>query len=276
MGTLTPSSAATTTPRSTNIDQYPWSFGPEIHDLTREAVRLRYRLMPYIYSAFVRATETGEPVQRPLVLDFQGDPNVVDLDDEYLFGRDLLVAPVTEQGQSTRSVYLPEGDWYDWHTGELHPGGQRITVDTPLERIPLFARAGSAIPMWTEAPASTDGYRPETVELHVFEPVVDGRWESRLVEDDGLTVVEGAPERLTTTVTVARAAGEVTVDHETTGRGMPATRAPASRSCTTPRLTGRRGAAAPNGIRPHRVCRSVPLARPLSGRPPERKTGEHG
>ena len=95
---------------------------------------------------------------------------------------------MTEQGQTSRTVYLPAGDWYDWHTGELHPGGQRITVETPLERIPLFARAGAAIPMWAEAPASTDGYRPESVELHVFDPVVDGRWESVLVEDDGLTV----------------------------------------------------------------------------------------
>jgi alpha-glucosidase len=221
MGVLTP--FCRNHSETNNIDQYPWSFGPEIHDLAREAVRLRYRLMPYIYSAFVRATETGEPVQRPLVLDHQYDPNVVDLDDQYLFGRDLLVAPVTEQGQTSRTVYLPEGDWYDWHTGELHPGGQRITVETPFERIPLFARAGAAIPMWAEAPMSTDGYRPESVELHVFDPVVDGRWESVLVEDDGLTVAGGESagdaERLTTTVVVERAAGEVTVAHETAGPG---------------------------------------------------------
>jgi alpha-glucosidase len=221
MGVLTP--FCRNHSETNNVDQYPWSFGPEIHDLAREAVRLRYRLMPYIYSAFVRASETGEPVQRPLVLDYQGDPQVVDLDDQYLFGRDLLVAPVTEQGQTSRTVYLPEGDWYDWHTGELHPGGQRITVETPLERLPLYARAGAAIPMWTEAPASTDGYRPETVELHVFDPVVDGRWESVLVEDDGLTVSRDEPgvepERLTTTVVVTRSGGEVTVEHDTSGPG---------------------------------------------------------
>ena len=128
-----------------------------------------------------------------------------------------------EQGQTSRTVYLPAGDWYDWHTGELHPGGQRITVETPLERFPLYARAGAAIPMWTEAPASTDGYRPETVELHVFDPVVDGRWESVLVEDDGLTVSRDEPgvepERLTTTIVVTRSGGEVTVEHDTSGPG---------------------------------------------------------
>ena len=158
-------------------------------------------------------------MQRPLVLDYQDDPAVVDIDDQYLFGRDLLVAPVTEQGMTSRTVYLPAGDWHDWHTGEVHAGGQRITVETPLERIPLFVRAGAAIPMWAEAPASTDGYRPETIELHVFEPFVDGRWESLLVEDDGLTVAEGEPERLTTTVVVTREAGQVSVEHATSGAG---------------------------------------------------------
>lgn len=201
------------------IEQYPWSFGDEIHGLAREAVRLRYRLMPYLYTAFVRASETGEPVQRPLVFDHQSDPQVVDVDDQYLLGRDLLVAPVTESGMTSRSVYLPEGDWYDWHTGERHTGRQRITVPTPRERIPLFARAGATIPMWTQAPPSTDGYRPEVVELHVFDPVTDGRWESLLVEDDGLTVTDGEPERLTTTVVVSRSGGEVSVGHETSGPG---------------------------------------------------------
>ena len=85
--------------------------------------RLRYRLLPYLYAAFVRAAETGAPVQRPLVFDHQHDPAVRDIDDEYLLGPDLLVAPVLEPGQTARQVYLPAGDWYDWHTGERHAGG---------------------------------------------------------------------------------------------------------------------------------------------------------
>ena len=214
MGALTP--FCRNHSETDNIDQYPWSFGEEVHARAREAVRLRYRLMPYVYSAFVRASQTGEPVQRPLVLDYQDDPAVVDLDDQYLFGRDLLVAPVYEAGTTSRTVYLPEGHWYDWYTGELHEGRQTITVDTPLDKIPLFARAGAAIPMWEEAPASTDGYAPETIELHVFEPVTDGAWESTLVEDDGLTSGDGVPQ-LVTTVTVARSRGVTTVAHDTTG-----------------------------------------------------------
>ena len=79
-----------------NVDQYAWTWGDAVLDLVREAIELRYRLLPYIYAAFVRASETGEPVQRPLVFDHQHDAVVRDLDDQYLFGRDLLVAPVTE------------------------------------------------------------------------------------------------------------------------------------------------------------------------------------
>ena len=91
-----------------NVDQYAWSWGDVVQAIVREALRLRYRLMPYIYAAFLAASETGAPVQRPLVFDHQDDPMVRDLDDEYLFGRDLLVAPVLEPGQTSRQVYLPD------------------------------------------------------------------------------------------------------------------------------------------------------------------------
>ena len=83
-----------------------------------------------------------------------------DLDDEYLFGRDLLVAPVLQAGQTSRQVYLPEGDWYDWHSGERFSGRSFIQVPTPMEQIPVFARGGAVVPLWPEAPDSTDGYHP--------------------------------------------------------------------------------------------------------------------
>ncbi|MEO7752068.1 MAG: glycoside hydrolase family 31 protein [Terracoccus sp.] len=221
-GTLTPfcrNHAETGT-----IEQYPWSFGPEIEDGVREALELRYRLLPYLYTAFVRASETGEPVQRPLVFDHQDDPETIAADDAFLLGRDLLVAPVTEEGATSRRVYLPEGHWYDWHTGELHEGRRHLDVPVTLDRIPIFARAGAAIPLWPEAPASTDGYFPETIELHVFDPVVDGEWESRLVEDDGLTVESAAGARLETAIAVRRSGGEVAVDTQTSGDGYAAHR----------------------------------------------------
>ncbi len=204
-----------------NVDQYAWAFGPVVQDIVREAIRLRYRLMPYIYSAFVRASVTGEPVQRPLVFDHQYDGTVRDLDDQYLFGTDLLVAPVTAPGTTSRQVYLPEGDWYDWHCDEALPGRSFVLAATPMDRIPIYARGGAVIPMWVQAPASTDGYHPEAIELHVFVPRSDGQHTSRLVEDDGLTTasVQGAAWR--TTFSLLRDGSSVTLRADVEGQGYP-------------------------------------------------------
>ena len=174
---------------------------------------------PYIYAAFARAAETGAPVQRPLVFDHQDDPLVRDLDDEYLFGDDLLVAPVVEAGTSSRRVYLPAGNWYDWHTGEQYTGRRFLEADTPLERIPLYARGGAVIPMWPQAPATTAGHHPEVIELHVFVPAGDGSHESLLVEDDGLT--DGGAQ-LRTALTLTRSGDRLALRAETTGERHPA------------------------------------------------------
>ena len=121
------------------IDQYAWSFGEVVEDLVRDAIRLRYRLLPYIYTTFVTASETGAPVQRPLVFDHQHDHTARDLDDQYMFGPDLLVAPVLKPGVTARHVYLPEGTWYDWHTDEVVVGprlrdGRRLVGTHPSLR----------------------------------------------------------------------------------------------------------------------------------------------
>jgi alpha-glucosidase len=166
-----------------DVDQYAWAWGEAVLTEARRAIELRYRLLPYIYSAFVTATETGAPVQRPLVFDHQYDAAVRDIDDEYLFGPDLLVAPVYEPRTTARQVYLPAGDWYDWHTGERFSGPCFVVAPTPMDRIPLYARAGAVIGMWPSAPPST-AERPDTIELHAFA----GTGTSFLQEDDGLTL----------------------------------------------------------------------------------------
>ncbi|MGZ6640628.1 MAG: glycoside hydrolase family 31 protein [Solirubrobacteraceae bacterium] len=202
-------------------DQYAWSWGDAVRDLAREAIRLRYRLLPYIYAAFMRAAETGAPVQRPLVFDHQHDATVRDIDDEYLLGPDLLVAPVLASGQTARQVYLPAGDWYDWHTGELLGGGRFVLAPTPMERIPLYARGGAVIPMWPQAPASTAGHHAREVELHLFVPEADGTHRSLLHEDDGLTTatLEGAHRR--TTFELTRRGHTVALRAEVEGDGYP-------------------------------------------------------
>ena len=204
-----------------NVDQYAWAFGEVVQDLVRTAIKLRYRLLPYIYAAFLRASETGAPVQRPLVFDSQYDATVRDIDDQYLFGPDLLVAPVTEAGQTARQVYLPAGTWYDWHTLEALTGKRFVRVDTPLDRIPIYARGGAVIPMWTEAPPSTSGYHPTAVELHVFIPGADGSHPSFLQEDDGLTFAALTGGRFRTTFTLVRAENQVSITATVSGDGYP-------------------------------------------------------
>jgi alpha-glucosidase len=204
-----------------NVDQYAWAFGEVVQRLVTDAIRLRYRLMPYLYSAFVRTAQTGEPVQRPLVFDHQYDRTVRDLDDQYLFGADLLVAPVTESGATARQVYLPEGDWYDWHSGDRHDGRQFLLVPTPMDRIPIYARGGAVVPMWVEAPPSTSGYHPAVVELHAFVPASDGVHTSLLAEDDGLTFAADQGACLRTTLTLTRSGSTVTLVADTTGDGYP-------------------------------------------------------
>ena len=203
------------------VDQYAWAWGDAVRDAVRDAVQLRYRLMPYLYAAFLRAAETGAPVQRPLVFDHQYDPVVRSLDDEFLLGADLLVAPVLAPGTTSRQVYLPAGTWFDWHTDEALAGSRWVVAPTPMDRIPLYARGGAVVPMWPTAPASTAGHHPEAVELHVFVPGTDGTWTSLLQEDDGLTTAAARGARVRTTCTVTRSGDRVELRAEVDGDGYP-------------------------------------------------------
>jgi alpha-glucosidase len=202
-----------------NVDQYAWAWGDVVLGLVRDAIRLRYRLLPYIYAAFLRAAETGAPVQRPLVFDFQYDAAVRDIDDEYLFGPDLLIAPAVAAGQTARQVYLPAGDWYDWHTGSFVGGSRYLLTATPMDRIPIYARGGAVIPMWPEAPPSTAGYHPRAIELHLFVPASDGTWESLLQEDDGVSTAALAGARIRTRLSVARRGSAVSLQASVEGDG---------------------------------------------------------
>jgi len=204
-----------------NVDQYAWAWGDVIQDHIRAAVKLRYRLLPYLYACFLTASETGAPVQRPLVFDHQYDPTVRDIDDQFLLGVDLLVAPVVEPGMTERQVYLPAGDWYDWHSDELLSGRTFLVAETPMERIPVYARAGSVIPMWQEAPPSSDGYHPTAIELHLFVPASDGHYHSMLQEDDGLTFAALDGACLRTTFDVERSGDQLSVRAEVSGNGYP-------------------------------------------------------
>jgi alpha-glucosidase len=127
-------------------NQEPWSYGNRLTDINRRSIELRYRLMPYLYDAFHESAQTGLPVMRPLLLDYPEDSKAVEQNEEFLFGDDLLVAPVTKQGEWKWKVYLPKGAWYDYWTDHRTDGPAEVTVDAPLGRIPIFVRGGAIIP----------------------------------------------------------------------------------------------------------------------------------
>ena len=125
-----------------------WSYGKQAEPILVKYLRLRYELMPYLYSLAHTTHENGAPFMRGLFMDFGNDPKVAGIGDEYMFGPAILVAPVVEQGRVTRAVYLPAGtDWYNYWTNERLHGGQTVNVAAPIDVIPLFIRAGSILPL---------------------------------------------------------------------------------------------------------------------------------
>jgi alpha-glucosidase len=125
----------------------PWVFGEQVENICREYINLRYQLLPYIYTLFWQAATTGAPILRPLVYDYPNDSKTYTLSDQVLLGSSIMAAPILRPGIEYRAVYLPEGSWYDWWTGELYQGPTHILAHAPLERMPLYVRGGGIIPM---------------------------------------------------------------------------------------------------------------------------------
>lgn len=125
----------------------PWEYGEEFTRINRATIELRYQFLPYLYTLFQNHEQTGQPILRPLWFEYPKDYKTYLLEDEYLVGRDLLVAPVLNDGQRKRGVYFPVGDdWRDWFTGEIYKGGTWAEINAPLDKLPIFARVGAVIP----------------------------------------------------------------------------------------------------------------------------------
>jgi alpha-D-xyloside xylohydrolase len=126
-------------------DNEVWSFGEDNYEILTKYLFIRERLRPYIRACMKAASETGAPVMRPLFFDFPEDSDSWNVEDAYMFGPDILVAPVMEEGARTRTVYLPAGAvWTDAYTKKTYEGGQTVTVPAPLDVIPVFLRDGAA------------------------------------------------------------------------------------------------------------------------------------
>ena len=168
----------------TNNQNELWSYGQQAQEILTLYDRLHYRLLPYTYTLAARTTLESYTPMRALAFDFSDDSKTLDINDEFMMGPSMLVAPVTDAGAVDRSVYLPANvDWYDFWTGAKVEGGKRVTKLTPLSIMPLYIRAGSILPMGPEVQYAAE--KPNApVELRIY-PGHDGVL--RLYEDDGKT-----------------------------------------------------------------------------------------
>ena len=185
----------------------PWMY-PAYTCYIRSALKLRYELMPYLYSLLHEASKTGAPFMRPLLYEFQEDQNVYEESFDYLCGPFLLVANVLEKGAVKRSIYLPAGTyWREWGSWVLYKGGHVVEVEAPLDKIPLFVRAGSIIPMTEEI----TNLRTQQIEKihYLLEPGCEGYF--TLYEDDGESESYRQGAYLTTEITIKPAEQTVVV-----------------------------------------------------------------
>jgi alpha-D-xyloside xylohydrolase len=160
-----------------------WSYGKQAEPILEKYLRLRYELLPYTYSQAYKSYLTGAPYMRALFMDFPEDEKVADIGDEYMYGPAFLVAPVTEQGAISRTVYLPAGaDWYNYWTNERVHGGQSIEVSAPIDVLPLFVKAGSIVPTGEQIDSTAQQQKIQKVKVYA-----GANAEFTLYDDDGLT-----------------------------------------------------------------------------------------
>jgi alpha-glucosidase len=186
-------------------DQEPWRFGKYYEDIIRKYLKLRYALLPFLYTTLEEAHRSGIPPFRPLLLNYQDDTNTYNLDDQFMIGDDLLVAPIVKPDLTHRRVYLPAGTWYDYWTNKKYTGGTMISVDAPLDVVPMFVRGGAIIPVGPSL--NYVGEKPvDPVTFNIY-PDDTGSAAAKLYEDDGLSPAYKAGAFRRTTVSARRGAG---------------------------------------------------------------------
>jgi alpha-glucosidase (family GH31 glycosyl hydrolase) len=171
-------------PAAIDDSRLPWSHGPQAEENFRRMADLRYRLMPYLYGLAREAYLTGVPMVRPMMLEFPAEPSLRKIDDQYMLGGALLVAPVLESGARSRRVRFPPGEWHDFWSGASHRGPDDIVCPAPLDRLPLFARGGALLPMGPAHASIPDAHVFNDLSIHAWPPYVG---EVSVYDDDGRT-----------------------------------------------------------------------------------------
>lgn len=160
--------------------QEPFAFDQKVEDMIRRLIETRYRLLPYLQNLFWENRRTGAPVMRPLLWHYPNDEFAAEVDDQFMFGADMLVAPILSRGKTARTVYLPEGNWHPFTGGEPLPGNQTHIVQWPLGSAPAFVREGAIIP-GVDAMQHTGEFESKAITFYVYGDTASGVY----IEDDG-------------------------------------------------------------------------------------------
>lgn len=177
----------------------PWNFLPKTQEIVRDYLELRYRLIAYLYSEAQVAIGGGLPMLRHLVIDFQDDPTVYNIEDQFMCGRNILVAPILTKN-NVRSVYLPEGFWYDFWSGERLKGKQWINLKVGLKTIPVYVREGTALPLLKVA-QSTDDLSYDNMTIQIY-PDEEGKASYDILDKDKHFEITASVEKTAAKITV--------------------------------------------------------------------------
>jgi oligosaccharide 4-alpha-D-glucosyltransferase len=163
----------------------PIFYDPYTRQVVREAVRLRYQFLPYNYTLAYENSMEGKPLARPLWFHYPNDSLAGDIDDSYLWGRDVLVAPIFEAGQTERDIYLPEGSWVDFWHEQVYTGGQTHSLAVSQEKMPLLIREGAFLPLQSKDVMHSGELDELDLDLHYYVPQSSQKQEGYLYWDDG-------------------------------------------------------------------------------------------
>jgi oligosaccharide 4-alpha-D-glucosyltransferase len=169
-------------PHGSGIPSEPVFWSEKTQEIVRNSINLRYALLPYNYTLAWHNATSGEPLMQPFFYSYPDDTIAVKIEDEYLWGSEMIVAPIIVKGQQERKIYLPEGRWVDFHFGTVYQGKQWIDYPVTIEQIPVFVRSGSFIPIAGPL-KTTDNYKSDTFTVNYYP---DGKSEFTQYEDDGL------------------------------------------------------------------------------------------
>ncbi len=191
----------------------PWMFPPFAMEAAKKAIELKYTLLPYIYTCAREAYDTGLPLMRAMFLEYPDDRECRRTDMQFMFGSNLLVAPVVEQGATTREVYLPKGKWYDWADGTVYEGGKYVEIPAPLDKTPVLVKAGSMVPTCPVVKNTAEARNSDLI-IRCF-PVEGKTVEYTLYEDDGESLGYSRGEYSTRIFKCTCSEGVYHIDYET-------------------------------------------------------------